>query len=187
MKKVSRNRWTDIIMVVLIVAMLIPQTRKPIQILVNQIFSFSPSVTEKEDQEQLTDYNWILQDLDGNRLNLADHKGEVILINYWATWCPPCIAEMPRLQELYNDYQGKVAFFFISGEETETVRKFLKKKNFELPVYNMLSADPKPLDGYSLPSTYVIDKKGNIVIHKVGAADWNSQKTRETLDELLAE
>lgn len=185
--KIFKNRWTDIILVVLIVAMLIPQTRKPIQILVNQIFSFSPSVTEKEDREKLADYNWILQDLEGSRVDFSDYKGKVILVNYLATWCPPCIAEMPRLQELYTDYQDKVAFFFVSGEEPETVRKFLKKKNFDLPVYNMLSTDPKPLDGYSLPSTYVIDKKGNIVIHKVGAADWNSQKTRETLDELLAQ
>ncbi len=167
--------------------MIIPQTRKPVQIFVNKIFAFSPSETAKEDREQLENYNWTLENTSRERIDFSEFEGEVIIINYWATWCPPCIAEMPSFQDLYEDYQAKVAFFFISGEQHSTTTNFLNKKALNLPSYRMLSADPKPLGGYTLPTTYVIDKNGGIVINKTGTADWNSQKFRNTLDRLLAE
>lgn len=185
--KFFKNQWSNIIFGILILALVIPQTRKPIQIFVNKVFSFSPSVTDEEERQKIADYNWILEDKNGIRQNFSDHKGRVIVINYWATWCPPCIAEMPSFQELYLDYKDKVVFLFISGEDHETVTNFMKRKRYDLPSYRMLSADPKPLEGYSLPTTYLLDKKGEIVIHKVGAADWNSKKTRDTLDKLLNE
>lgn len=185
--KLFKSQWSNIIFIVLILLLVIPQTRKPIQIFVNKILSFSPSETDEEDREVLADYNWVLQNTEKERIEFADYKGEVIIVNYWATWCPPCIAEMPSFQELYDDYEGKVAFFFISGEDHPTTTNFLDKKELSLPSYRMLSADPKPLDGYTLPTTYVIDKKGSIVINKRGAADWNSQAFRNTLDKLIAE
>ncbi|WP_373059193.1 TlpA family protein disulfide reductase [Zunongwangia sp. H14] len=183
--KIFKNEWSNIILIVVILALLIPQTRKPLQIFANKIFVFSPEVTNEAEREQLSGYNWILESNNGKRVNFSEFKDEVIVVNYWATWCPPCIAEMPSFQKLYEDYKNKVHFFFISGEEHETVKNFLKAKRLELPTYRMLSADPKPLDGYTLPTTYVIDKKSNIVIKKVGSADWNSQTMRNTLDKLL--
>ncbi|MFD1096596.1 TlpA family protein disulfide reductase [Salegentibacter chungangensis] len=187
MKKLFKNQWSNIIFGVLILILIIPQTRKPVQIFVNKILSFSPSVTEEEDREQLADYNWVLENTNGKRVNFADSKGEVILVNYWATWCPPCIAEMPSLQKLYSKYEGKMDFYFVSGEDHETTSNFMKRKGYSMPSYRMLSADPKPMDGYTLPTTYLIDKKGNIVIHKVGAADWNSERTRSIINSLLME
>ena len=94
---------------------------------------------------------------------------------------------MPSFQELYTDYKDDVAFYFISGEDHETTNNFLKRKGYNFSSYRMLSEDPKPLDGYTLPSTYVIDKSGTIVVDKKGAADWNSQNFRNLLSQLLAE
>jgi hypothetical protein len=65
------------------------------------------------------------------------------------------------------------------------VNGFLNRKHFTLPVYRPLSETPQPLNGRTLPTTYLIDKEGNIVISKVGAADWNSEKVRSTLDGLI--
>ncbi|HEY9184420.1 MAG TPA: TlpA disulfide reductase family protein [Salegentibacter sp.] len=185
--KFFKNQWSNIIFIVLILLLIIPQTRKPIQIFVNKVFSFSPSVTDEEDREKLADYNWILENSEGERLNFSDSEGEVVIVNYWATWCPPCIAEMPSFQALYEDYKDKVDFYFVSGEEHVTTQKFLNSKNYSIPSYRMLSKDPKPMDGYSLPTTYLIDRNGEIIIRKIGAADWNSKKVRSKLDELIAE
>jgi thiol-disulfide isomerase/thioredoxin len=117
---------------------------------------------------------------------LNNAKGKVILINFWATWCPPCIAEMPYLDGLYRDYKDKVVFLFVSNEDASTTQAFLNKKGYALTSIKPISYSPKLLETNSLPTTYLIDKKGGIVIKKTGSADWNSQSFRKTLDELVA-
>lgn len=183
--KLFKNQWSNIIIAVVILVLIIPGTRKPIQIFFNKVLSFSPSITSEEDRKSIASYEWPLEKNNRDRENLYEYEGEVVLINFWATWCPPCIAEMPSFQELYVDYHDKVQFLFISSEDHETVRGFMNRKNYSLPAYRPLSEPPLPLNGNTLPTTYLLDKKGNIVIQKVGAADWNSESVRNTIDELL--
>jgi thiol-disulfide isomerase/thioredoxin len=183
--KLFKNQWTNIIIGVLILVLVIPATRKPIQIFLNKVLAFSPSVTSEDDRAALADYNWVLEKNNKDQVELSEYKGKIILINFWATWCPPCIAEMPSLQLLYEDYQDKIVFLFVSEEDRVTVKGFLDRKHFTLPAYRPLSDTPRPLDGRTLPTTYLIDKEGNIVISKVGAADWNGEKVRNTIDGLL--
>ncbi len=185
--KIFKSQWSNIIFIVIILALIIPQTRKPIQIFVNKLIAFAPSVNDEEDYEKISDYNWVLEDIRGNRIEFSNYKNEVVIVNFWATWCPPCLAEMPSFQELYEDYGDRVKFFFVTNEEHETVDAFLKRKRFGLPTYKMLNKAPEPMDGRTLPTTYVLDKQGNIVVDKVGSADWNSDSFRKTLDKLLAE
>ncbi len=167
--------------------MIIPGTRKPIQIFVNKLLAFSPSVNSEDDRELIADYNWVLERNNKDRLEFPDLKNKVVIVNFWATWCPPCIAEMPSFELLYRDYKDKVEFLFVSSEDHETVRGFLNRKNYSIPAYRPLSEAPEPLNGNTLPTTFLISKNGAIVIEKVGAADWNSEKLRETLDKLLLE
>lgn len=183
--KLFKNQWSNIIIVVVILVLIIPGTRKPIQIFFNKALSFSPSVTSEEDRKTIASYDWSLEKNNRDKENLSQYEGEVVLINFWATWCPPCIAEMPSFQELYVDYQDKITFMFVSSEDHETVRGYLNRKNMTLPAYRPLSQPPQPMNGNTLPTTYLLDKQGNIVIQKVGAADWNSQSVRETIDGLL--
>lgn len=129
--------------------------------------------------------NWALQDLDGNAHNMSASSGKVILINSWATWCPPCIAEMPSLQDLYNDYKDKVDFYFISNEKQNILKKWLNEKEYNFPVYQSMGPIPKELNSNSLPTTYVINKKGKIVVEEVGAHDWNSETFRSRLNKLI--
>ena len=185
--KLFKNQWSNIIIIVIILAMIIPQTRKPIQIFVNKLISFAPSVNDKEDRIKIADYNWVLENNRGERTEFSQFEGEVVVVNFWATWCPPCIAEMPSFQELYEDYNDRVIFLFVSGEQHETVENYMKRKRFTLPSYKMLTKAPEPMDGRTLPTTYVLAKDGSIVVDKVGAADWNSNKFRKTLDALIAE
>mgnify|MGYP001109297991 CR=1 FL=1 len=156
---------------------------------VNKIVAtvLSPSTIDKDEQTTLKDYNWNLVDLDGKQTNLQSKKGEVVVINVWATWCPPCVAELPGFLELYEDYGDKVTFAFVANDEKQKVEAFLKKKEYNLPVYFQASTTPRELESSSIPVTYILDKQGNIVVDKTGAANWNSDKTRSLLDKLIAE
>lgn len=182
-----KKNWSNILFIVFIILLIIPQTRKPIQVGLNRIFAFSPSEIAEDEREVLTSYDWKLSSLEGERVNLKTSKGKLIIVNLWATWCPPCIAEMPSFEQLYKDYDQKVDFYFVSSEEAERLTNFMKKKNYTFPVYQALTAGPEKLQSNSLPTTYVISKSGKILIKKTGAADWNSSAFREKLDKWIAE
>lgn len=155
---------------------------KAVSFVTTRVFSVE---IDKEDQISLKDYNWQLQGLDGEQINMTSFEGQIIVVNLWATWCPPCIAEMPSFQKLYNDYGDDVVFLFVANDEPERVDKFLAKHGYELPIFFQLSAAPEEMDSNSLPTTYVINGEGTIVASKVGAADWNSHKIRSLLDAQL--
>ncbi|WP_424493804.1 TlpA family protein disulfide reductase [Salinimicrobium sp. GXAS 041] len=185
--KFLKNQWSNILFLVIIVLLFIPATRKPIQVQLNRIISFSPSTIPETKRNQLLDYNWRLKDMEGNISNLKKARGEVVIINFWATWCPPCIAEMPSFQKIVDTYGDRVQFFFVSSEEQEKLNSFMRKKDYNLPVYQPLSQPSRMLDAASLPTTYVLSREGEIVVSKTGAADWNSKAFRKLLDELLQE
>lgn len=176
----------NILFLVFIVLLIIPQTRKTIQVVVHKGFAqFSPSIKSIDDIEALSSYNWKLQDTKGNILNFEDTKHSVIIVNFWATWCPPCIAEMPSMEALYNDYKEKIEFVFVSNEDKETIYKFLLNKGHSFPVYSPISKAPETFNVRSIPRTFLIDRNGNIIIDKSGAANWNSETVRTTIDELI--
>lgn len=134
-----------------------------------------------------TDLQWSFADLDGNVKQFSELQGEVILLNHWATWCPPCLAEFPALERLYVDYADKVSFIFLTNENPETVRTFLEKRKSPLRVYMPLSSVPSILNSSSIPYTVIISREGKIVLQHTGAAKWDGKKTRRLLDELLEE
>ncbi|WP_241780998.1 TlpA family protein disulfide reductase [Cochleicola gelatinilyticus] len=165
----------------------IPQTGTPIRVFMQRLISFSPSEIATKERILLKDYNWKLAGLHTNAKNLATSEGKVVLINFWATWCPPCLAEMPSLQKLYNSYGDRVDFYFITNEEASVVTKFMEKQAYTFPVYLQQTQAPEAIRTNSLPTTYVLSKEKEIVINKTGAADWNSEKTNTLLDRLLSE
>jgi thiol-disulfide isomerase/thioredoxin len=185
--KFIKKQWSNILFGVFIVLMIVPQTRMPIQVFIQRFISFSPSEIDKEDRATLKDYNWNLATLNSEKTNLTQSEGKVILINFWATWCPPCVAEMPELQELYNEYGDQVDFYFVTNEKPETVNFFLDKKGFNLPIFLQIEKSPEELESSSLPTTYLISKSGEIIMRKTGAASWNSNNVHEVLDGLLGE
>jgi thiol-disulfide isomerase/thioredoxin len=131
------------------------------------------------------EYNLILEDLKGNIINLTEYSNETIFISFWATWCPPCRAEMPSLQELYDRYNEKMQIFLISSEEKSKVQTYLKEFGYDLPVYFQKSPAIGILNVNSLPTSFLISSKGGILVHKKGAANWNSMDFRKKLDIIL--
>ncbi|WP_233265904.1 TlpA disulfide reductase family protein [Formosa sp. L2A11] len=188
MSKSKKNKISNIIFAVFILLMIIPQTRQPIQVFLQKgLAMISPSVEDKSDQKHIDSYQWKLTDLNGVPFNFKSAEGKVVLVNFWATWCPPCIAEMPSLVKLHDDYKDKVQFLFVSNEDKAVIEAFLKKREFNLSIHQPISAIPKALTTSTIPRTLLISKDGRIVIDKTGASDWNSNTVRETIDALLLE
>jgi thiol-disulfide isomerase/thioredoxin len=184
MKKYWKKYRNVLFYVILLTILFVPAVRFPVQVFLQNLLSFSPSSISKEEREVLADYDYQLMDLYGNDVNLKDFQNQVIVINFWATWCPPCVAEMPAFQKLYNDYQQEVAFFFISNDPLDKVTTFADKKNFQLPFFQPKSHEPSKLRYTALPTTFVLSKDGEIAVRTEGAANWNSKSFRALLDDL---
>ncbi|WP_299318156.1 TlpA disulfide reductase family protein [uncultured Maribacter sp.] len=186
MKK-RKFKISDIVFVVFILLLIIPQTRTPIQVAVNKlkVAVWSPSVENEENQDQVTPFQYAVTNLQGDTKSISVGKGKVTFISYWATWCPPCIAELPVIQDLYKDYGDKVNFILLTQEEPDKVQRFIDKKEYELPIYFPQMQAPEVLQENSIPTNYVIGATGKIIIKETGAADWNSKKIRNLLDDLV--
>lgn len=189
MAKSKTSKVYNIILFIGIVLLLIPQTRQPIQVLFNKLIVLivNPSTVDDEERKLISNYDWSLKDLSGETYDFNSAKGNVILINFWATWCPPCIAEMPSMEELYLKYKDndKVVFLFVSNEDVAVIEGFMSKKEFSFNVYQSLTQYPQEFDVTTIPRTFLIDKNGEIVIDKSGPADWNSSQVSNTINELL--
>jgi len=183
-----KDNISNIIFILLIIIIAIPTSRNWFMKNVVSHLPFSASTIDRSNQKTFTSYSWELQDLDENMLKLEDVKGDkVLLVNFWATWCPPCVAEMPSLQRLYEDYEDKIQFVFVSNEDTAKIKAFLEKKGFTMPIYNHYNAMPNEFDVSKIPTTFIISKGGQIVVQETGITDWNSNKTRAIIDKLIAE
>jgi thiol-disulfide isomerase/thioredoxin len=169
---------------VLLTILFVPPIRFPVQVFLQNILSFSPSVLKEVERETMTDFDYELIDADGKITNLKTSQGKVIVINFWATWCPPCVAEMPDFQKLYNQYKDEVEFYFISHDSFDKVTAFADKKKLQMPFYQPKSNEPKDLRYTALPTTFVLSKRGEIVVRTEGSAQWNSKSFRSFLDEI---
>lgn len=181
------KNWSNVLFVILVVLFLIPSTRFQLQVFINRTFSFTPSIENEKDLNQLSDYNWQLLDENKEAVDFNSSEGKVVFINFWASWCGPCVAEMPSLQALYNKHKNNVDFYFVARDEEAAIQKFIQKENYDLPIYFEQQNPPDMLQSNQLPTTYLIDKKGNIWIEKTGAADWNSDKMNDLFEKLIAE
>ena len=126
----------------------------------------------------------------GEIVNLSSLRGKVVFINFWASWCPPCRAEMPSIQELYNDYRTNknVIFLIVNVDEDFTKsRKFINKKKLDMPFYIPANEIPESLLEGTIPTSVIINKSGKLVTKHTGAADFSSKKVKEFIKKLSEE
>lgn len=155
-----------------------------IQGLVLKTGIMQPSIDEES--TELADYNFTLIDQNGNRKPFSDFEDKVVFLNFWATWCPPCIAEMPDINELYKEMNSQgVEFILISfDKDFQKAKDFVQKKEFDFPVYQLASPLPNVFESSAIPTTYVISPEGKIVVRKSGMAKYNTKKFKSFLEEL---
>jgi thiol-disulfide isomerase/thioredoxin len=181
-KKPKKSTLQNIAFILFIALLLFSPLGTFVKIQLNRLIAFSPKTIAVTDQKMLSTYQWQLKDSAGQRVTLEDYKGKIVFINFWATWCPPCIAEMPSMQKLYTDYQDKIVFLFVTTDSFEKANAFLVKENLTLPIYQSVTNPPLEMESSTIPATYLIDKQGNVILAKIGTANWNSDSFREKLD-----
>lgn len=134
------------------------------------------------------DYNWKLRALDGRELDLAELRGKVIFLNLWATWCPPCVNEMPSIQRLYEQTKDeRIVFVCASAEASDTVRRFVQERGYTLPVYTFEGEPPAVFRTEAVPTTSIVAPDGTIRFQHTGAAKWDDRTCIEYLNKLAAE
>jgi len=191
--KENRSIWQkalDILFWLLIIMFLVPGPRKAIRTTVNRVVLNvkTPRIINEEKQELLSDldYNWTLAWAENEPFYFSNFRDEVVFINFWATWCPPCVAEMSEIQELYKKYGTRVAFMLVTNDKPEVVNAFMEKNQYQLPVFYLAGMQtPKALSFSGFPTTFIVSRDGHVVSKKTGAANWDSKATVKIFEELL--
>lgn len=158
--------------------------------LLRQLMSIGIFNTEikKEALEDHNEHSFLFTAMNGQTASTADLKGKVVFINFWATWCPPCRAEMPSLNTLYNTFKGDDRFVFLFINEDDDLNKakeYLQNSGFTLPLQQRVGQIPTALFSGTLPTTIVLNKKGQIVLKEEGLGNYNTKEFHEQLKSLL--
>jgi thiol-disulfide isomerase/thioredoxin len=179
--KSAFGKFWDVLFVLIIVALIFPDGRMMVQKLILKTGIMGSTKANLQEELPQNALDWKLTDASGTIYTLNDFSGKPIFVNFWATWCPPCRAEMPSIIALMEKTGVNAAFVFITNESPEKVEPFLKKQGWDLPVYYPVENAPEVFQAKSLPTTIVISKNGKIIHRSEGMRDWNNAKADELL------
>ncbi|MCE5312004.1 MAG: redoxin domain-containing protein [Nitrospiraceae bacterium] len=151
------------------------------------IFSFAPYVQAYQAGVIAPDF--MLPDLEGKKVRLSDFRGKAVLLNFWATWCGPCVKEMSDFNDLYVTLKnrGLVVIGVSVDLSEESVRYFVKKKKLLFPILHDKTKDVagSKYRTYGLPTTFLIKPDGTITEKLIGERPWGSQKMKEKIYSIL--
>ncbi|MGB4397814.1 MAG: TlpA disulfide reductase family protein [Daejeonella sp.] len=192
-KWLTRSNITTAIMVVFIGALLIsPQFKGAIIQGLMKIGLFQPSIPEQDAQsaspigsstEAIEEM--VFKDENGKTITLSDLKGKAVFVNFWATWCPPCIAEMPSINKLSQKFKDKsnVVFLMVDMDaDMKKSQKFMQKNGYNLNVYAPASQISPAYFAGALPTTLLFDKSGKLVFKHEGGADYGNAEFEKFLE-----
>lgn len=184
---IKRN-WSNTLLVAILLVLLFSVNAK--SWLLRQIISTGVINTEikKSETKALPQHtNFFYTDAIGKSNSTESLKGKVIFINFWASWCPPCRAEMPSLEELYLKLKDDPNIIFIFINEDDDKQKgidYFEKNQFTLPFYTQPGIIPPEIFNGTLPTTVVINKEGQIVLKHEGIAGYNTETFIKQLREM---
>ncbi|MFZ1806949.1 MAG: TlpA disulfide reductase family protein [Cyclobacteriaceae bacterium] len=114
-----------------------------------------------------------LQALDGTPIDMDEYQGKTIFINFWATWCKPCIQEMPTIAKAQEQLKD-VVFLFPSNESVDLIEGFKEKRNFDFNYVQIQNMEA--LNIMALPTTYIFNSKGELIFSEAGFRDWSTEE-----------
>ena len=127
-------------------------------------------------------------DLENNIFTLQNFKGKNLFINYWATWCNPCLAEMPYMAELYENFKDEedIIFLYLSREKLETIKNYIPKDESlqQLPIYKIIT-DDEFFATSGIPTTFIINSDGEVIVKDLGSAFWNDDSVFKFIENLI--
>ena len=130
-----------------------------------------------------------LKTIEGGSVSLADLKGKVVMVHFWATWCPPCVEELPTLERLYRSLPGKDFLMLAVNEDeggTGTVASFIQQNRLSLPVLLDPGSEAARRYGtYKLPETYIVDREGVVRYKAIGPRDWTDPASIQILRNII--
>jgi len=142
------------------------------------------------ESERMAAPDFVIEKLEGGKTSLAEHKGKLVLLHFWATWCMPCRVEMPGLESVWQQYKDKgLVILAASVDEGSKGRVEKYKQIFELSFPILLDPESEVNDLYkvtNMPTSVLIDREGQIVSYVSGTVDWLDAETINLLEELLA-
>lgn len=186
LKFIRKNIVNATFVVLLLVIILVPDAKAFLIKGLMEIGFFKPKIeTPVASGMNLSGIRF--KDAKGNTIDLGDLKGKVIFLNFWATWCRPCRAEMPSVNKLYKQFKADQNIVFIFADADGDLAKstrFMTDRKYELPVYKVESDVPEQIFSGSLPTTVIFDKQGRLALHHEGAADYADKKIVDFLNKL---
>ena len=154
-----------------------------------QVGFFKPDVNGKNDN-YLTAPDAAFTNTSGTTISVSSLKGKVVFLNFWATWCPPCLAEIPGINDLHKQFLNSNDVVFILADadgDLAASTSFLQTHHFDLPLYKPVSNIHTDLFAGTLPTTLIINRKGEIVFKETGAANYNTKQFTDFINKLVAE
>lgn len=141
-----------------------------------------PQEVEQEVVEEIDVFETTtFQTLGGETVDLKSYKGKRVLVNLWATWCGPCVKEMPSLDAAYQELKDEnYVFLAASNEDLSLINRFVNRTNYNLD-FLKLDDNFTPFDISVLPTTFIFDSEGKVAKRIVGAAAWDSKAVLEDL------
>ncbi len=181
----KKNTVYTLLVIALVLSFFVTPLGYYTKVWLNTLFSFSPTEVAAEERQTLSNYEWKLKDENWHFFNFNHSRDKVIFINFWASWRLPCEAELKDIQTLYDTYSDRVDFYIITNEERPPVEKFMARTGFTFPVTYLIIGEPAPVETDIVPSSYIIDKNGMVVVRSEGIKDWDNETVRRILNRLI--
>lgn len=137
----------------------------------------TPTVPSQLDDFPKASGDFYFTDEDNQLKSITDYRGDVVFLNVWATWCPPCIAEMPSIESLYENISDikNISFVMVSmDEDFEKAKKFMEDKDYDLPVHHYRSRSRNAYNSTAIPTTYIFTPDGRLALEKQGFAKYDT-------------
>lgn len=144
------------------------------------------SAPDFRDTLDRADLSWSIMSLSGERRTLESFRGRVIIINSWATWCEPCVAELKSLTALRDAVPDSgLVFALVAAQRQQPVADFVRRRALRLPVYLELGMAPAVYRFEAVPTTWIVDRSGRIAFRRRGAMRWDTPQVRALVTTLL--